>query len=143
MGSFVGARAATTTATSVLLLCLLSAAAAVDTSYESGWCNEEEYATADPYARSVEDMLADLQEIAEFFPVINGTLVVDDGGGGPSPCYGSRTCSCTNDWLYVPRCQSCFVEAVKQLRSRCRPHRIGAQIALKDCSVRYENVCFF
>ncbi|CAL1390545.1 unnamed protein product [Linum trigynum] len=151
MGSFVVARAAATTTTTtslqltLLLLCLLSAAAAADTSYKSRWCSEEKYAAGGPYARSVETMLLDLQAIAEFFPDVNGTLVVDgDGdGGGSIPCYGSRTCSYTDEWSFVAGCQSCFAEAVKQLRARCRPHRIGAQIKLKDCSVRYENVRFF
>ncbi|XP_073138360.1 antifungal protein ginkbilobin-like protein [Henckelia pumila] len=98
-------------------------------------CNAYTYAKIDPFGKSVAYVLADTMNVT---PSIKGYDYYTVSPYPTAIAYGHATCN-----VKLPRsqCARCLVAARGTVSSSCA-NRIGGQVTMVDCSMRYENYEF-
>ncbi|KAL3532964.1 hypothetical protein ACH5RR_006485 [Cinchona calisaya] len=100
-------------------------------------CNTLTYQNSDPYRLSVDYILNDLLTVTANTQGYNHYVASPCANNIPK-AYGHETC---NVLLSATDCATCILAAYNNIRNLC-PDRIGAQVHLQDCSMRYENYPF-
>lgn len=120
---------------SILLLLLHSASCSPNTAVRSVLCNVASYTAGDPFAISLDYVLAELEAVTP------SRRSHDFRNVSPYPnafAYGHAAC---NPTLTASDCATCLSAAKAAMVAGCN-HRIGARGVLGDCSVRYEQYPF-
>ncbi|XP_075475748.1 antifungal protein ginkbilobin-like protein [Primulina tabacum] len=105
-----------------------------DTTVQSLICNLNSYSPNGPFASSVAYVLADLTNVT---PTQQGYNYYTVSPFKPI-AYGHATCSVK---LGNSECVSCLIAARGDVSRFCA-NRIGGQVTMVDCSMRYENYAF-
>lgn len=105
-----------------------------NTSVNLSRCNANYYSQEDPYANSVDYVLADLMNVTPN----HGFDYYTQSPYATAVSYGHATC---NAALSYNDCANCLVAAKATVTTDCA-NRIGGAVEMVDCSMRYENYSF-
>ncbi|EXB39360.1 hypothetical protein L484_025055 [Morus notabilis] len=109
-----------------------------DTKVKKFLCNLSTYKAGDPFATSLAYVLDELKFATPDHENYDFILFFDIYPNPNAFAYGHD--SCDQD-LTSSDCSECF-SAAKKVTVRSCPNRIGAQVVLLDCEIRYEQYPF-
>ncbi|KAF8019889.1 hypothetical protein BT93_G0548 [Corymbia citriodora subsp. variegata] len=117
----------------VLCACIV-ARGAPNTAVVSSSCNSRTYTAYSPYDFNLRQVLSYIT----YKTADSGYSAFTESDVNGDPCYGHGACY---GGLTHPDCTSCLKTAASNLWDGC-PMRVGGQIQLQDCRIRYENYPF-
>ncbi|KAL8029030.1 hypothetical protein ABFX02_14G201700 [Erythranthe guttata] len=97
-------------------------------------CNGNSYSQSDAYANSVAYVLADMMNVTPN----HGYDYKTQSPYAQAVSYGHATC---NTALNYNDCADCMIAARSAVTNNCLD-KVGAQVSMVDCSMRYENYSF-
>lgn len=98
-------------------------------------CNRNEYSPGTNFAGSLPNLLIDLETET---PTVEDYDYANHYPPSNPAAYGYAKC---NQDISAADCGKCLQSAVSILQNRC-PMRVGAQLKVADCSLRYEQYPF-